>query len=442
MNIDLIISLFSELKKVSPKTLEGYFPLIKALSTELAKVEPSNISKEYQIDFIKAKSKINGYASTSYGESSYLYEIANIGKIITKCLDNSFIGNRQDNQDKVTIKKKIFISYSSKNKNKLEILKREIGKCNILESIVIAQRREPSIPLTMKVAEGIIIADYFLPIITKQSIDNQWVNQEIGFAFALNKKIVPIIENSILDDLKGFIHKNVDLPYIFQFDDTNKFRESSKFRICCKKLVDDLSEKESHLSKSEELKGTKPSDTNIKVREISVIDQATELGKKILWVSEKTKYLKTDEAFVDANKEVENLYDEFKSIVDESNEKAGTRFFDYERENKVDNRIIIYSSNYSLFIQWSTLYNSLEHSFLYLSLYEGYLCLNNISQEINILQPLIKKMKHSYGIGNNFNEKGWLTDSKIFYTSKLFAENWVQSLVNYANEYLKRKNLF
>lgn len=85
----------------------------------------------------------------------------------------------------------------------------------MLKPIIVAAKRSPEKSFADKVKDGIFESDYIVPILTKDSVNNQWVNQEIGYAEALGIriKIFPIVETPILDDLKGFIHKNIELPY-------------------------------------------------------------------------------------------------------------------------------------------------------------------------------------------------------------------------------------
>jgi len=71
-----------------------------------------------------------------------------------------------------------------------------------------------------------------IPILTIESICNQWVNQEIGFAKAINKPIIPLVEESLLDELKGFIHKQMDLPFKFIGDESDPKKEARSFRKC------------------------------------------------------------------------------------------------------------------------------------------------------------------------------------------------------------------
>jgi len=127
------------------------------------------------------------------------------------------------------MKKKIFISYSDADRNKMRSVERLINGTDIFTPIVIADNRQVLLQLTEKVKTGIFECDYFVPILTSNSITTQWVNQEIGFATAINRKTIPIVERQLIDTLKGFIHKQLDLSYLFEGNQANSRSEASKF---------------------------------------------------------------------------------------------------------------------------------------------------------------------------------------------------------------------
>jgi len=135
---------------------------------------------------------------------------------------------------------KIFISYSNSDKSKSKILEKIIAKSPELKPIAVANDRKASKLLTEKVANGIKDCQYFIPILTLNSIENQWVNQEIGFAEALGKKVIAIVEEKIVGQLKGFIHAQMDLPYQFPSNSQSKHSENSFFSKRAKVLVDDI----------------------------------------------------------------------------------------------------------------------------------------------------------------------------------------------------------
>lgn len=138
---------------------------------------------------------------------------------------------------------KLFLSYASEDRNKMESLYRTIKKIKgIFEPIVITKRRTPGKPLVDKIKEGILESDFFIPIITRYSIENQWVNQEIGFATAKDITILSLIETDIKKRLKGFIHDQMDLPFDFKANESDLKKEAINFRKCYKELLNYIME--------------------------------------------------------------------------------------------------------------------------------------------------------------------------------------------------------
>lgn len=131
------------------------------------------------------------------------------------------------------MKTKIFLSYSESDKNKLKAVRNAINKrWEGLDPIVVAERRKVGQNLADKVKECILEADCLMPILTRKSIDSQWVNQEIGFAEAMKRPIIPLVEKSLFDKLKGFIHKQMDLPFAFTGFESDLKKEAQSFRKC------------------------------------------------------------------------------------------------------------------------------------------------------------------------------------------------------------------
>ena len=80
---------------------------------------------------------------------------------------------------------KLFISYFTVDSNKKDALKRAVNKRAGLEPIVVEDYRLNGVEFTEKVMNDLKEADYFIPIITAKSYQkSQWLNQEIGYAFA------------------------------------------------------------------------------------------------------------------------------------------------------------------------------------------------------------------------------------------------------------------
>jgi len=131
-----------------------------------------------------------------------------------------------------------FVSFAQNDLNKLNILKRVLEKSKSEFSlIVMINRKNPTRLLSDKVKSGILETNYFIPILTRSSILNQWVNQEIGFAEASKRTLFPIVENQIIHKLKGFINNQIDLPFVFDGYEDNPRKESYSFRKSCVDLV-------------------------------------------------------------------------------------------------------------------------------------------------------------------------------------------------------------
>ena len=72
--------------------------------------------------------------------------------------------------------KKIFISYATKDYNKLKAFRNEIKRRGKFKAIVAADKQNPGTTLADKIKKNINEADFFVPIMTRSSINNQWVN--------------------------------------------------------------------------------------------------------------------------------------------------------------------------------------------------------------------------------------------------------------------------
>lgn len=83
--------------------------------------------------------------------------------------------------------------------------------------------------LSNVVAKGIKSCSYFIVIITEHSYRTLWINQEIGFAYAIPKlkgKRFTFIQSKIIGKLKGFVHGHKQFPYSFALDDDSSLRET------------------------------------------------------------------------------------------------------------------------------------------------------------------------------------------------------------------------
>ena len=136
-------------------------------------------------------------------------------------------------------KVKLFISYSTLDTDKKEIIKNLINNSEKLEAIVVPEQYSSLDYNAEKIKKSLDSCMVFLPILTSNSINNQWVNQEIGYTFGSNKikieNIFPIVERKIMTDLKGFISSSNDLNF--------RYNNDNDFEMEAEKLVNHLIDK-------------------------------------------------------------------------------------------------------------------------------------------------------------------------------------------------------
>jgi len=139
------------------------------------------------------------------------------------------------------MKELLFISYAHDNYDKVKLIKKELENNPFFEPLVVADKRKPNSALVKLISEGIDSSYCIIPILSPQSFRTQWINQEIGYAFAQNKPIYPIIESSVFNELKGFIHKQNQCPYIYTLRMGLFLKDENKqFISCFKQLIKDL----------------------------------------------------------------------------------------------------------------------------------------------------------------------------------------------------------
>ena len=138
------------------------------------------------------------------------------------------------------MKNSIFISYASTDIDKVDLIIKEFENSPYFTPLVVAFNREPNKALVKKVTEGILNSFAVVPILSQESIRTQWINQEIGYSEAKNKIIRPIVEHEILNDLKGFIHKQNDLPYTYRSQNLSTIQKEESFLSAFRILMSDL----------------------------------------------------------------------------------------------------------------------------------------------------------------------------------------------------------
>jgi hypothetical protein len=177
--------------------------------------------------------------------------------------ENKFAGSGPEPNESEP-KKLLFISYSNDNYDKVKLIKKELENHILFEPLVIADRRKPNNALGKLIREGIDSAYCIVPILSSQSFKTQWINQEIGYAIAKDKPIIPIIEGTILKELKGFVNNQNQCPYCYAGKGGLLIRDENKsFMTWFRILVKDLEEEFYNTHKSNNLGTLRPGSVSI-----------------------------------------------------------------------------------------------------------------------------------------------------------------------------------
>lgn len=299
--------------------------------------------------------------------------------------------------------------------DKVEILISELSATENLTPLVIAANREALKPLANKVAEGINGSWVIVPVITKKSMSTQWLNQEIGYAQARGVKIMPIVEKGVINDLKGFIHKQIDLPYTFLLSDSD--HNNDNFRAAIKTLINDL---EKHLP-------IVPKVEPVKTPFEKSLDLADIVEKEQSYKKEKEKFLGSHTAFEMAQQEV--LTNMFKEIREKINALHTRKMFCGTEEDNLQFLFMVNCEGFNLVIQFYLPYfNSLQESILYVKYMSSYAQ----PKEVKNMQFIFDK--------NEAGQIGWLNlkQRKLYLSQQIVDDGfaWIVEQVS-----LKRKGI-
>src|SRR3989442_11455607 len=106
--------------------------------------------------------------------------------------------------------KKVFVSHSGLDNNLVVLFEKSLKAIGIepflAERVVAAGESIPS-----KIGSHIRDSNAFVPVLTKNSLGNQWVNQEIGYAYRWKESqgidspyFFPLLEEGFIEPVKGF----------------------------------------------------------------------------------------------------------------------------------------------------------------------------------------------------------------------------------------------
>lgn len=121
---------------------------------------------------------------------------------------------------------KVFVSYSSIDLELAQSISDYLSRIGI-EPYLAERLSTPDVHVYDKIAKNILDSNCFVAILTQNGITSQWVNQEIGFAYALQRQkvhhipIYRLVEQSLeAKAIKGFLagreHIQMDLNNLGQ----------------------------------------------------------------------------------------------------------------------------------------------------------------------------------------------------------------------------------
>src|SRR5437879_5150558 len=107
--------------------------------------------------------------------------------------------------------RKVFFSYSSLDIQTVEVFQRSLraigGEPFMAEQFMATGQNLPD-----EIAEHIRDSNAFVPFITRNGLTNQWVNQEIGYAYGWMGQqgidepyIFPVVESGLGNGVRGFL---------------------------------------------------------------------------------------------------------------------------------------------------------------------------------------------------------------------------------------------
>lgn len=308
------------------------------------------------------------------------------------------------------MKYRVFISYSNDDRSKVDLIVSELSGSKLFEPIVIAFDREVLKPLADKVSEGIKNSEVIIPILTEKSINTQWINQEIGYATALDKKVVPIVEKNVIDRLKGFVHKQIDLPYSYT-SYQSKATENKEFKKELKQLLNDLESEYSIKTAEQSQKG--PSVLG------ESLAKAKEAQVKMECDQKKKTFLNSYEGIEAAKEEFSKIFKIIESTIAKipAQQKKSVR----SQQGNSDT-LVVSIDGFSVDISWHQQYANLnDGAFLLLRQWKGYPPNKEIYQRVD--PEVMSESKYLFDMDENENYCWSNEREKKQYSSTEIAEN-------------------
>jgi hypothetical protein len=309
---------------------------------------------------------------------------------------------------------KLFISYSSKDQQIIDFIENLLSDHKLFEPLIIARNREALKPLSEKVINGLTDSEIVIPILTKNSIYTQWINQEIGFAKAINKKISPVVERDIIEQLKGFIHNQVDIPYnyISNSENINGFKDTFNT------LLNDLEVEYKVKQKKRE---------NSFLKGLAKID---EINQKKEFESKLKDRMGSDDGFKEFTDEILTIEREFSNKINLLKEKQ--IYLDFKSERNPLS-LSIGKEGYISTIEIHRPYiNSAINTSLYLGRFKGKIDVNSL----NFKSELIASIKYQY----YYNEELEPVWKRVDVTEEISSEEAVEKCFSWLLDRILEKN--
>lgn len=137
----------------------------------------------------------------------------------------------------------LFISYRTESEDKVKVLKQNLEKRGVVvfvadQDLRLSEQWEPQLE------DAIAKCDALCSFIEKGYTNSPWCNQEIGYAKALDKQLIPIITRSgkfgkLLkeSEMKGFLGRIEGKCYNLQFNKENKPANDGNYLICASDII-------------------------------------------------------------------------------------------------------------------------------------------------------------------------------------------------------------
>lgn len=106
----------------------------------------------------------------------------------------------------------IFISHSSKDRRAVETVAAQARAMGV--SFYLAKHDvQPGQPLATKIEDQIRECDAVVVLLTSHGMSAPYVQQEIGFALALNKPVIPLVEHELRDQNLAMLEGVEYIPF-------------------------------------------------------------------------------------------------------------------------------------------------------------------------------------------------------------------------------------